>query len=140
MRLKNLLSFLDYMERAIITVGYLYGIYYFCSIEAPLPSKIFGAVLITLIFAVYVWQILKKSKSPSENFPSKPMPILSETALKLTVGISLLSFLILIIIVVYEVLVQQGSSYFPLKLISSVILYSIFKQSLRRIVSLRQSK
>jgi hypothetical protein len=49
------------MKSTVVITDYLYGIYYLFDVAAPLASKAFVFVLITLIFVIYVRQILKKS-------------------------------------------------------------------------------
>jgi uncharacterized membrane protein YadS len=144
-RFTKLISFLDYLERVVVITGYLYGIYYLFDVAAPLASIAFVFVLITLIFVIYVRQILKKSKPAHEktenrvagnSLISEAHPVLSSSNLKYAAAISLVCFICLALIVSYEILVQQSSRYFPLKLLIGILLYSIFKQSLKRLVNL----
>lgn len=144
MRLNKQMLFIDCVERATVIAGYISCIYFLIDITAPFTSKAFVFALITLILIIYVRQIFKKSKPAHEkagidvasnSLLSESRQDLSYSTLKYATAISFIGFIFLALVVSYEIFVQQSSRYFPLKLLAGILLYSIFKQCLRRLVS-----
>lgn len=139
MNFKKILLLLNYTEAAFIAGGYLFSIFYFYNITAPLFSKLFGAAIASIFIIIYIKQFFKKLKENHEaklNYdivhPKKLLKLNLSTVKRIAI-ISPLCCLCLALMMIYEFLIYQQSRFFALKLIICVFLYQVFKESLQRL-------
>lgn len=142
MFLKKCLTFLIILEQLLFVIGSIFGLYYLINLDVQFFAKSFGFVFIGFIIITYGktnFKIFKNIKeveidSDKTSVSTNRFPNFDISVVKVVLAISLISFLFSSVLIFYEVFVDQISRYFPLKLITIVILYLAVNGSLQNLV------